>query len=272
MTTLLAGRAEIARQMLHSGRRSLAVWAGSFTAIIALYAVIWPSMRGNSRWQELLNTLPPTYRALFTASGQLDLSTPAGYLGIELMGFMGPALIAIYAITLGGRAIAGEEESGGLEVTLSAPVTRGRVLAERAIGMLIELTAVAMAAGLALWAFSLLFGMHLGIAAIAAAAAALGIFGLFGGAVALATGAATGSNALAKGIAALVVVASYLINALSQVTTALKSVRPVSPYYLVFGNEPLAHGLRAGGALAVLAVCIVVVVSGGLVFARRDVT
>jgi ABC-2 type transport system permease protein len=188
------------------------------------------------------------------------------------MGFMGPALIAVYAITLGARAIAGEQEGGGLEVTLSAPVTRGRLLTERAIAMLIDVTAVAVAAGLSLWLFSLLFGMHVGIGQIAAAMAALGIFGLFSGSVALTVGAATGSNALAKGIAALVVVASYLVNALSQVTSALKPTRPASPYYLLLGNEPLAHGLRVGGALAVLAVCIALVAAGGVVFARRDVT
>jgi ABC-2 type transport system permease protein len=270
MTTALGTRAEIARQMLRGGRRALTAWAAAFAALVALYAVIWPSIRGNNRWQELFNTLPQTYRAIFTAGGQLDLSTPAGYLGIELMGFLGPALIAVYAISTGAAAIAGEEGRGGLEVTLSAPVARGQVLAERAVALLVDLTAVAAAAGIALWVFSSVFGMHLGVAAIASAAAALGLFGLFTGAVALAVGAATGSAALARGLAALVAVASYLINALAQVTSSLRPVRPVSPFYLLFGNEPLQHGLRAVGALGVLAVALALIVAGGIVFARRD--
>jgi ABC-2 type transport system permease protein len=81
--------------------------------------------------------------------------------------------------------------------------------------------------------------MNLGVAAVASAAAALGVFGFFTGAVALAVGAATGSATLARGLAALVAVASYLINALAQVTSALKPARPLSPFYLLFGNEPL---------------------------------
>jgi ABC-2 type transport system permease protein len=101
---------------------------------------------------------------------------------------------------------------------------------------------------------------------------AAGIFGLFAGAVAISVGAATGSAAAARGLAALVTVASYLINALAQVTTALRPTRPVSPYYLVLGNEPLAHGLRPAGALAVLGVAAVLAVAGGVVFARRDLT
>jgi ABC-2 type transport system permease protein len=270
MTTTITARGEITRQMLRGGRRSLAAWAAAFAAMVALYAVIWPSIQGNSRWQELFNTLPQTYRALFTAGGQLDLSTSAGYLGIELMGFLGPALIAVYAISIGAGAIAGEESRGGLEVTLSAPVTRGQVLAERAAALLIDMTAVAAATGLAMWVFSLAFGMHLGVASIASAAAALAIFGFFTGTVALAVGAATGSAALARGLAALIAVASYLINALAQVTSALKPVRPLSPFYLLLGNEPLQHGLRAPGALAVLAITLALVAVGGIVFARRD--
>jgi ABC-2 type transport system permease protein len=270
MTTPIAARGEIARQMLRGGRRALIAWAAAFAALVGLYAVIWPSIRGNNRWQELFNTLPQAYRAIFTAGGQLDLSTPAGYLGIELMGFLGPALMAVYAIGTGAAAIAGEEGRGGLEVTLSAPVARGRVLAERAAALLIDLTAVAAAAGLAMWVFSVAFGMHLGTGAIESAATALGIFGFFTGAVALAVGAATGSAALARSVAALVAVASYLLNAMAQVTSSLKPARPLSPFYLLFGNEPLQHGLRAAAVLSVLAVSLALMVIGGIVFARRD--
>ena len=135
---------------------------------------------------------------------------------------------------------------GNPHTTLSAAVARGQVLAERVTALLIDLTAVAAATGLAMWVFSLAFGMHLGVAAIASAAAALGIFGFFTGAVALAMGAATGSAALARGLAALAAVALYLINALAQVTSTLKPVPPLSPFYLLFGNR--AAPARAAGS------------------------
>jgi ABC-2 type transport system permease protein len=186
------------------------------------------------------------------------------------MGFMGPALIAIYAISAGSGAIAGEEDRGGLEVTLSAPVSRVRVFGERFAALAAGVAIVVIAAGAALWVFSALLGMGLALGAIASAAAALGIFGLFAGAVAIAAGAATGSAAVARGLAALVVVASYLINALAQVTSALRPARPISPYYLVLGNEPLAHGLRLIGAVSVLAAVAAIAVAGCILFVRRD--
>lgn len=266
----ISGRWEVTRQALRAARRTLGIWAAAFAGLIALYAVIWPSVRGNTSWRNLFDTLPQTYRALFTASGTIDLSTAGGYLGVELMGFMGPALIAVYAITAGAAAIAGEEDRGGLEVTLSAPVSRGQVFAERFAALAAGIAALMIAVGAALWVFSAMLDMGLGLGAIASAAAALGIFGLFAGAVAIAVGAATGSPAVARGVAALAVVASYLINALAQVTGTLRPARPISPYYLVLGNEPLAHGLRLIGAVSVLAAVAAIAVAGGILFARRD--
>ena len=273
MTTARApitGRWEITRQALRAARRTLAMWAAAFAGLIALYAVIWPSVRGNTSWRNLFDTLPPTYRALFTASGTIDLSTAGGYLGVELMGFMGPALIAVYAITAGSAAIAGEEDRGGLEVTLSAPVSRVQLFGQRFTALLTGIAALMLTTAAALWIFSAVLGMGLGLGAIASAAAALGIFGLFAGAVAIAVGAATGSPAAARGVAALVTVASYLINALAQVTSALRPARPISPYYLVLGNEPLAHGLRLAGAVSVLAAAAAITAAASILFARRD--
>jgi beta-exotoxin I transport system permease protein len=268
--TRITGRWEVAIQALRAARRTLSIWAAAFAGLIALYAVIWPSVRGNSSWRNLFDTLPQTYRALFTASGTIDLSTAGGYLGVELMGFMGPALIAVYAITAGSAAIAGEEDRGGLEVTLSAPVSRAGVFGQRFAALAAGIAILITATGVVLWIFSAMLEMGLGLGAIASAAAALGIFGLFAGAVAIAVGAATGSPAVARGVAALAVVASYLINALAQVTSALRPARPISPYYLVLGNEPLAHGLQLTGAVSVLAAVAAIAAAGAILFARRD--
>ncbi|HEX6854599.1 MAG TPA: ABC transporter permease subunit [Streptosporangiaceae bacterium] len=268
----VTSRWEITLQALRVSRRRLAIWAGSFAGLIALYAVIWPSVRGNTSWRNLFDTLPETYRALFTASGTIDLSTAGGYLGVELMGFMGPALIAVYAITTGAGAIAGEEDLGGLEVTLSAPISRARVFAQRCAALVIGVVTLMAAVGATLWIFSALLGMGLGLGAIASGAAALGLFGLFTGAVAIAVGAATGSAAAARGLAALAAVLSYLINALAQITSVLRPARPVSPYYLVLGNEPLANGLRLIGAVSVLGAAVLLAVAGGILFTRRDLS
>jgi ABC-2 type transport system permease protein len=116
-------------------------WSATYVGVVALYTVIWPSVKGNTQWRDLFNTLPESYRALFTIGAQIDLSTSAGYLGLELLSVVGPAMIATCAIAPGSAAIAGDEQSGTLEWTLSAPMPRTRLLAERALALTAGITA-----------------------------------------------------------------------------------------------------------------------------------
>lgn len=265
-------RAVVLRHTLAVHRRALAVWSAAFAALIGLYTAFWPSLHGNSDWKKLFDTLPKGYRALFTVGGSIDLSTPAGYLGVELMAFMGPALIAVYAIGVGTSGLAGDEAQGTLEAVLCAPIRRSRVLIERLVALAAGLVVLAVVQTLALLVFSAAFNMDLSAARIAAGSTALAVFGFFTGSVALAVGAATGKPVLARATAALLAVAAYVINALGQLTDALRPARPISPFYLLLGNNPLANGLWVGPALAVTGVSLLLVAAGALLLERRDLT
>jgi ABC-2 type transport system permease protein len=272
VTALFPGRSApaIAIRTVHSQRRSLAVWCSAYVGIVALYAAIWPSVKGNTQWQDLFNTLPESYRALFTVSGQIDLSTPAGYLGLELLSVVGPVMIASYAIAAGAAAIAGDEQSGTLEWSLAAPVSRTRLLAERSLALALGVTAQMVAMTLALWLFSSLPGMGLAVSRLIACCASLGIFGLFAGSIALSVGAVFGHPTLARGVAALVAVVSYLVNGLAQITETLRPARTVSPFHLLFGNDPLSNGLDLGNSVLVLSACLILLTLGSALLARRD--
>jgi len=260
----------IAGQTLRNQHRSLIAWSAAYVGVVALYAVIWPSVKGNTQWQDLFNTLPESYRALFTIGGQIDLSTPAGYLGLELLSVVGPAMIASYAIATGTAAIAGDEQSGTLEWTLSAPVSRTRLLAERALALTAGITVQMTAMTLGLWLFSSLAGMGLGVSKLIACCASLGIFGLFAGSIALSVGGIFGHPALARGIAALVALLSYLANGLAQITQVLRPARAASPFHLLFGNDPLSNGLDIGNSTLMLLTCLTLLGLSSVVLVRRD--
>ena len=214
----------IARQALRSHRRALTGWSIGLAALIGVYAAFWPSLRGNTSWRQIFDTMPKSYKALFTVGGQLDLGTPAGYLGVELLSFMGPTLIATYAISVGVAGLAGEEQHGTLEVVLSAPVARARVLGERLAALAFGLAVLAVVECAALLFFSAVLSMGLSPGRIVGSCVALAVFGLFTGSVALAVGAVTGRPAVARATATLVGVPAYLVNALAQIPTLLRPV------------------------------------------------
>ena len=131
---------------LHEQRRGLLGWLASIVLIVLMYAAIWPSLRGQPSMTDFLDQMPEAFRSLFATSGA-DMSTPVGYIQIELMSFMGPMLVILYAVVQGSRSVAGEEERRTMDLLLAAPVSRARVLLEKAAAMVAGTVGLTAAAG-----------------------------------------------------------------------------------------------------------------------------
>lgn len=249
--------------------RSLAAWGAGLVMLMGMYAAFWPSIKDQPSMNDMLEQMPEAFRSLF-ATEAADMSTPTGYIQIELLSFMAPIVLLMYAIGTGAGAIAGEEEHHTLELLIAQPMGRGRVVLEKACAMALGTALLAAVAGFALvlegrWVDLVLPGDR-----IAAAMAHLGLLGLVFGSLALALSAATGRPGLSKGIPAALAVVAYLVNGLAPVVDWLEPARKFSPFYQYVGHDPLKNGLdwpSVGVALATAAVLIGAAVVG---FRRRD--
>jgi ABC-2 type transport system permease protein len=249
-------------------RRALLGWAIGITAVGVLYAAFYPviNVPGTAAFME---SFPP---AVMDAMGFTDFMSPAGYLGSTTYGLLGPILVVVMGAWAGGAGIAGEEESGRLDLTLAHPVSRWSVLVQR-FGVVIAEMLVVM--GVLALAVILISGPaelgDIGAANIVAASLHLAGLGIVFGGLALAVGAATGRRSFAYGIVAIVGVAAFFGNNLGPSVEGLAWLRDVSPFHYYSGGAPLKNGLQ-GGDLAVLLVASAALVGlGGLVFDRRDV-
>ncbi len=124
----------VTTKSLYDQRRSLLAWAVSLVLLVAMYVAIWPSIRDQPAMTDFLNSMPPAMRSLFAMSGA-DMSTPIGYVKIEMLSLMAPLLVLLYAVTTGAAAVAGEEDRHTLDMLLANPVGRGRVLLEKLAAM-----------------------------------------------------------------------------------------------------------------------------------------
>ena len=155
--------------------------------------------------RDFLNQMPKAFRALFAASGA-DMTTPVGYVQVELLSFMGPMLLLIYSITAGAAAIAGEEDRRTADLLLTNPISRDRVVLEKLVAMTIGVAGLSATTAIALLAEGAMVGMHLPVGDVLAAMLHLGFLGLVFGCLALAVGACTGHAALSRAAPALVAV------------------------------------------------------------------
>lgn len=260
----------IALKTLYDQRRGLLAWTVSLVLLIAMYVAIWPSVRDQPSMQTYLDEMPKAFRALFAASGA-DMSTATGYVQVELLSFMGPMLLLIYAINAGASAIAGEEDRGTADLLLANPVTRTRVVLQKLAAMTAGTVLLGTVTGAALIGEGALADMDLPVANVTAAMLHMVLLTLVFGYLALLLGALTGSTTISRAVPAMVAVVAYVLNGLGSIVSWLETARVASPFYQYVGHDPLRHGvswiavavaLATGAALAGLAV---------VAFNRRDV-
>ncbi len=259
----------IAGKTFHDQRRSLPWWLGGIAALVLSYASFWPSVReSGERFNEFIRSAPAWIRDLI---GSPDFATPEGYFRSELFALTLPILLLVYGIGLGARAIAGEEERGSLDLLLSAPVRRHRVVVERfaaLAGGLFLLSATAWAAILVLGPP---FDLHLGPGAVAAACLLASLLGLAFGSVALAVGAASGRRALAAGVAAAAALLAFLVNTFAPSVGWVRPFRWASPFHYYAAHDPLVGAFRPLDAAVLAGIALVALAVAVVTFERRDV-
>jgi ABC-2 type transport system permease protein len=253
---------------LRDQRRSLMWWAIALIGTVLMYAAFWPNVHDNAdAFDEYLRNMPEAIRNLI---GGLDFGTPEGYLQSELFSFMGPILFLVYAIGAGARTIAGEEQEGMLDLLLSTPTSRRRVLLDKFWALF---AATVLLVGLT-WASIAVFGapfdLTLDTEGLLATCVNLFLLALAFGSIALAIGAATGNKTLAIGAPSGFALASFLVKTFAPSVDALEPLNLLSPFHYYIDHDPLRTGFN-GVDVLVLASISVVVVAGALVtFERRD--
>lgn len=254
---------------VHDQWRMVLGWA-AFSAIWpAMYVALYPSIGGISEMQQMLEQLPPAIREFF-ASSSLDLSTPEGFLNLELFTFVGPLLILAYTVVVCGGATAGEEERGTMDLLLANPLPRWRVVVEKSAAFALGTIVIGAGMWLGAAAGSVAVGVDLDLGLVAQAVVSAILLGFALGGLALALGALTGRRWLAAGVSLMVAVAGFFLNGLGALVDWLEPWRPISPFYLYIANNPLSNGLDPVHALALVAWAVIGGAVAVVAFERRD--
>jgi ABC-2 type transport system permease protein len=260
---------ELLRRGIGDHRRALLAWTLGVAAYVAMIAAIFTSIESSPQLNDLLDSYPDVLKELFGISGGADITSGAGYLDLELFGFMLPLLVLVLGIGSGARTFAGEEDAGRLELVLSYPVRRRNAVVAKGAALAAEVVVVAATAVLTIVVFDPIVGLDVAARNLLEAFVWLVALGLFYGWLALAVGAAHPSRALAIGTAAGIAAATYLVNGLHGLAGWLDPFRFLSPFWLV-GTAPLQGGTDLAGVAVVLLAAVVVLALGAVLVERRD--
>jgi len=180
--------------------------------------------------EQLLASYPPELMAFFGDIG--SMFTPQGYLTLEFFSYM-PLILGVFAILAGSGLLAGDEESGVLDLLLAHPVRRSTMFLARLLSLLgaktaiLGLTWLGFVIGLNWTALELSWG-ELALPFVSLAAVLL-VFAAFSILMSLLLPSRR-MAAMAGGIA---VVGSFFLTSLSRVDENLEAAARFSPlnYY-----------------------------------------
>jgi ABC-2 type transport system permease protein len=235
------------------------------------FTLLYPTYSKMIDLEQILSKLPPAMKALI--GGQLiDVSTPTGFLNVELFPLMLPAVLGGYAIALGSGAVASEEGGGTIDVILSYPVSRVRLLCQKGLAMVISVSVVSAALLVGAVGGAALSRSELDAGHVAAGLVMATLFALDFGALGLLVSTWTGSRATGAGITAAALVVMYFVNALAPIIEGLDAVKELSLFYWYLEGNPLRNGLVVGDTLVLAAVALALFGLSLVAFERRDLT
>lgn len=246
--------------------RVTAIGGGLLSFGLALmYVLLYPSIRSSFE-----NTELPEYMQNFAGAAG-SYATPAGYMATEFFTAV-PITLVIFAVVAGTAATAGEESAGTLELLLSHPIRRRRVILEKALGIGAAISVAMLAGYPGILLGQLFVDMDLSpVRTLAAMVCTLPLLFLFA-ALGMLLGAALPTRAMAVAVCTAGAVGAYVVFTLGLMVDSLTELRKLTPFYWSDASKPLVGDYELWRAGLLLAVSVGLVVLAMVALERRDIT
>jgi len=267
-------RGAIFMEMLRRNWRSTLYWGIGMGLYGFLIAVFIQDADVLKQYGELIKA--PMMETMIKALGLKDsaaLATPEGFIGY---GFSVYALVilAVYGVIAGLSITASEEDQGIMDVLLSLPVARWRIIVEKLSFYTVSVVVIAACAFIGLWSgvqLSPVMKVDTGkllASTIDLIPSTLLVIGFTAFVATLVR-----RKGLATAIAALFVVGSWVVNFIANMASgsSIAQLNGLSFFYYYDGSGVMVNGLVLGNVILLLV--IAVLLAGGTLwgFERRDV-
>ncbi len=248
--------------------RSLAGWGTGTVAFVSMMIAIFPVVRDDSSFDELLADYPEPIQALI--GGDVSLSSGPGFMSAELYSLMLPVLSAILAANAAAVLLGGEDERGWLSFVVSGPTTRARIVLETAAAVALVAAVPVVAAALTVVVGGPMVDLGLSAGPLVEVSVVMWVFGLLFGAAALLVAGAVGRRGTAVGAATGLVVFAYAAEVVGSVASWGRPLQLLSPFHHLVAAQPAVFGAPWPEVIVALAVTVAMTVVAAVLIERRD--
>jgi ABC-2 type transport system permease protein len=259
----------IVRTSLYQRRWSLLAWVLGAMTMVWLTLIFYPSFTKDDSLNQLVQSMPQQLRGLVGNAN--NFKTIDGYLDTVVFNLRVPMVVVTMAIIYGINLTSGSEDRGTLSTLLAQSVSRGRILAEKFLALVLSILVVHVGVFAGIWAA--LFTIHDSFSVSRSVAITFTSFMLAVscGALAFGLGALSGKKGLSSGLATVIVFGSYLINSLAPSVASLNGAQKFTLFYYYTQPSAATNGIDWSYTAVLALVAAVFVFVGWAMFRHRDV-
>jgi ABC-2 type transport system permease protein len=259
-------------ETLRRNWRQILYW-GLGLAILGFYImVVIPDVDALQQYAKLAENLPPALLKMFGAEDAAAIATPEGFVSFGYFGYT-LLILAVYAVIAGLSVTANEEDEGIMDVLLSLPVPRWRVIVEKTLAYALIVVVIILLGLVGLWAGTQSSALQVNMARLVEgtinmipSTLLMLVFTVFVAVV-------VRRKSTATAIVAAVIVASYFMTFIGEAVTneIVQTLGKLSFFSYYASQDVIVNGLNLGNILLLLAATALFFVGSLWCFQRRDV-
>lgn len=258
----------IVKHELRQGKISFLIWTVSIGFLLAVCVFLFPEMKGEMEGINDVFASMGTFTAAF-GMDRLNFGTLVGFYAIECGNVLGLGG-AFYASLCAVGILSKEEKDKTAEILLTHPVSRKRIVAEKLIAVMLQITAmnviiyILSVSSMAVigeeipWNEVILLHLAYYLLQIELAGICFGISAFL----------RKGSAGVGLGIAAMM----YVLNLISNITESAEFLKYITPFGYCEGADIVTNGSLDGILIAIgMEVCIGGVVVAFFRYLQKDI-
>lgn len=251
-------------------KMSLTWWVVGVVALVALTVLSYGAVKDQA--SQLDQAFDSLSSGASSFVGTADLFSPEGYLNSNLFYITLPILYIILVLNLSSSLLGKEEGDSTLELLLSRPISRGRLLAAKATAGMIALGLIGGAATATTIICAQLINMQIDMGGLLLTSVVTILFAGTFGAISFAMFAASqATRRFATLTAILLSFGGYIITSLAGLVSWLETPSKLLPYHYFDTELMLKGSMPIGLIIYIIGVFGLAKLVGYLGFRRRDI-
>lgn len=260
-------------ETLRRGWRGALIWSIGISFISMMQILLLPNVDALAQFAQIMETLPPIFASALAGGDAAFMGTPEGYLATRFFS-LALLIFAIYALNAGLSVTANEEERGILDMVLSLPIPRWRLVSERLAAYALLLLGMVAFTFAAIWvSLQLTPVLEIDTGRIFSSTVNIVPGALLVLAFTTLAGALMRSRSLAVAVGTVFVIGSFFVNFIGSAASgsAAATLQKISFYYYYDSTNVMRNGLQPANVLVLLAAAAISAAGAVWFFERRDI-